>query len=1328
MPNPDLILAPPVGLLSSNSIIFVVPGTLVGEVGAGVITNRVSLLALDINSIRNRGLSNAVASEHFPFDIDTTLGDLFDNPQRVDLRPPNFSTLLQDAGLPALVGQDRPLPSRTNVVVYFDPDIPLGTAQTHVYNEEAVTGTGRSTITVIRVNGDTPFGDHGEALPDIAQGLLIASELRARTYNGQTQALARRLGDALSRRFRIQPDEVTLPDFTSTNETDRIGFSQVVRDVNLTNRDGTPLADRTVVADSRGSELGKPMLQLVWRAGRLDFEIRALTSRDYASPELYIARNLLLKAIRESAPGTSLYDILRTYDGRIIQELGNASLRYRLVEGEGIDLRTIVATSGNDRAAYADVTPSLMIRYRDIDSEAFREGISSPVMRQAYDRAVQVGGQLFSEFRRYIISGFFSTHPIVLSEELRAFFIHTIFSEMQIQALGANPTPAQADVILHASPSDAVFSVLSAPEVNSVAIWFNRLSIQRVISQILQNNGLDARPGTDSFRRIREAFFVAPRERLDSEHAQLWIDPEAHWAASPVPGGNGRLVYHYMVGGQERRPVVVDRGEYHIEVSYTSDTGTFSHLWNGFDTATPNEAVRLLGELVPDLTLADPYAQSVSEMERAAAPILSYDVAQEGPAGLLRLIRDFVDRLPGSPAFLDDQGRVAQADAGWWRRAKRIGLKVRSKARSINENGLAGELSQRFREAFHQNLDAPGPGINEVRFENGQFHTWRGEVGDAELGLPEGWRPGDAIAGYQTSISAHGFYEYTLLGGESTLPERFTMSWNGLSWPTAAFTAGENLQPQSTQIATFTDDREGTQVVRRIELPSGFRQFPGTDGRYFVYQIRSLDNLLVFLDAYDFVSSDGDTASAARGMAQMRKQLHIFKRTQLGGEALDRVADLPRLSSSQIDPSARLAGVSYSELMDDREATAVIQVTADGYRLNLLTPGGSRRLTLNQGDHLDHLLLDTLTLGNGIETLQVPEGEDARTVRLRRLFELDNQINSELGLPLRFRIHEGDTSSLVPLDGSVVLWDENNQPISVVLAWEETLANRYIEAFMERARRIFPDISDIRVGDSDMGQTVSVRMRQVLERVGDDTSWDTLVEELHFIKRQLLESADRIRQAREGVPRDNSLGLAPEEPFRILPDKRLPQGDGVIESARTAWETWSRRRYAALGSGELTEAGKVFLVHEVSLISAGIREYTEIQLLYDGLTEVQQGFLLSNMVVVLDRAEKTGVNVSESLSYFLGRNFDDLKRVNSEIRLARIDERNRDTINRGIVAPEEIWEQNREAQRLIIPDDSRLVYFYRGVQVDQRGGAHSSPVNTGPGRCGYGICDGHLWR
>ena len=1317
MPTPDIILRPPTGLLVSQSILFVAPGTAVDQAGLTNITNRVGSLSQTLQNLRSRGLSAAVAAEGFPFDIDATLTALMDRPATVDIRPASFNELLQNVGLPGFTGQDLRVPPRTAVVFYLDPDLPRGTAESSVFRGTAILSTARSTVTVIRINADTPFGDHDEALPGIVEGLFLASEVRRRNYNSRTQNLAFQLSDALSERYRILPDDVDLPDFTSSLETDRIGFTQVLRDVNLGNRDGTPLTETTVLSKSRGETLGAPLLQLVWKNGRLELEIGTLTSREYAAPELVAARRIFLETIRQSAPGTSLHDIIQVYDARVVRELGATTSRYQLLANEGADLRSIVVNGGNARASYADITPSVMFRYKDIDSAAFREGLGTEAMRNAYDQAVRVGGQLFSEMRRYIASTHFTRLPIVFSEELRAFFIHVLFTEFQIQAAGPNPTREQLDVIFHASPADAVFSILSRNEAHAVGTWFNNGAIQQVVSRRLQDNGIPARPGTDSWKRIREAFFVAPRERAETEHAQLWIDPDGEWSASPVPDGHGRLVYHYGPGARDRRPLVVDDGVYHIQASFTSEHGTFSHLWNAFEDATPNAATRLLQELVPDTTLASPYARSVRELEEAAAPILSYDVIQDGPAGLMVLINEFVSKIPEKPAFQDGQGRVAEGDVGWWVRARRLGLQVRSKARSINENGLAQELSERFRNGFLLDIDQPRPKVNQVRFENGQFHTWRGEISIAELGLPEGWHPGDAIGGYRTSLAAYGFYEYTALDGDGQLPAHFSMSWNGLAWPTAPHVAMGTLQPIPTTTIPFLDRRGDQPVVRQIELPSFVRRLPGTQSHKFLFRVGGLDGVLVLLDAYDFVPPGAGIPTARAAFERLRRELVLFAGTEVGQETARRIATLPRLSSTRIDPTARLDGASYSEILGDLEATAILELRTDSLRLNLLTPQGGRRLALNLGDTTGSLTRDLISLGYGIESYQPTDGSNIRSARLRRLYELHNRVNAELGIPLHFRAEESETHPLVPLDGSVVLRDENDQPITTVQAWEETQANRYIEAFMERARRIYPEIRALRASDPHLGKQVALRMRQILDRLGNDPALLPVVEELHMIKRQLMEGAVRIRQARDAIRRDRSVGFAPEEPFQLVPETPLLSGADLLENARSTWEAWERRRYRALGSGELTDDARAFLVREVALTSSGVREYAELQLLYDGLSEVQQNFMLSNMVVVLDRAVKANSAFNGAISHFLGRNFNDLKRVQDEIRDARNEERMREILNHGHrrsgsgLADAPGGPQARHSRR-----QSTGPFLPRG-SGRQAGGADSPLVGPGAHRC-----------
>ena len=1304
MPTSDLILAPPVGLIHSQSIVFIAPGTLVDESGLASVQGRVEKLARGIDALRNEGLSRLVVSENLPFSIDARLANLYDVSRRVDVLPRNFSALLENVGLPSLVGPDRTIPRTTAAVVYLDPDVPRGTAETHIYRGGEIVGNGRSTITVIRVNADTPFGNHDEALPGIVDGLFTAGEVRARRYNDQVEALAVRLEGALDARYRIDPDDVTLPDFESSNQTDRIGFDQVLRDVAIAREDGSTLPSKSILLETSTVELGRPVFQVIWRRGQLALQIGPLTSEEYASPEFYIARDLFFRIIREAAPGASLSDLLGDYNTELGRELGSAASRYRLGAAEGADIGTIVLRTGNRHAASADITPSVMLPYKDIDSQAFRESLATQTMRDAYDTATRVGHQMFGEFRRYIASHFGSRLPIFFSEEMRAYFVHVLFNEFQLAAVGDNLTRSRLDVLFHASPSDAVFSVLSFEEANVLAIWFNKPGVQHGIAQLMRDQGLTVTSESPIWVRLREAFFVAPRERVESEHAQLWIDPERRWNASPVPDGDGRLVYHYTPGSRDRRPFVVRDDVYHLEVSYTAGSGTLSHLWEGLSEVTPNEATRLLQTLVPDTTIADAYARSVREMEHAARPILSYDVAAEGPEGLSRLIEDFIAQIPESPAALDALGRVGQENAGWWLLARHIGRQVRARAREINENGLAGELAESIRAGFQQNIEGRGPRVNQVSFENGRFHTWRGEVSVEELGLPEGWRPGDAIAGFHVGNPSYNLFEYEWVGENAVLPERFTITWNGLAWPTSHQQAAQNMRPVTTSSVTFTDDRGDQPVERQIDLPGYVRRLPGENQHKFLFRMGGLDGIVVLLDAYDFVPVPEDGETAVRALELMRREILAFHRTRVGHESLDGVAELPRVGASQIDPDARFNGISYSELLGSREVSGIIEIHQDNYRVHLLTPQGARRVILNQGDTAGDLTRDLITLGYNLENLRPDDGEDVQETRMRRLYELDNEVNAELGVPLHFRWRESGTNPIVPLDGSVLLWDENDVPIPVIRAWEETLVNRYIEAFMERARQVVPTLDDLRVGDRYLDLTVGLHMRRILEAIGTDTSRRQLVLELQMLKRQIIEGAGRIRQIRESVPLDGSIDITPLEPFRQIPEGPLPSEDEILETARVGWEAWNRRRYRALGSRELTDAAKAFLTQEVALVGAGAREFTEMGLLYRDLSEVQQNYFLSSLVILLDRALKDNEIIVESASRFLSLHFSELKRIQNEIRLARIDERNRETLRRGILAPEVIWAQVRDARLLVIPEDGMLVHFYEGVQVDERGG------------------------
>ena len=65
----------------------------------------------------------------------------------------SLNALFVDAGLPAVASGDARIPQTTSVVFYFDPSIKRNSVETHVYRGREVAGSGRSTVTLIRVSG-----------------------------------------------------------------------------------------------------------------------------------------------------------------------------------------------------------------------------------------------------------------------------------------------------------------------------------------------------------------------------------------------------------------------------------------------------------------------------------------------------------------------------------------------------------------------------------------------------------------------------------------------------------------------------------------------------------------------------------------------------------------------------------------------------------------------------------------------------------------------------------------------------------------------------------------------------------------------------------------------------------------------------------------------------------------------------------------------------------------------------------------------------------------------------------------------------------------------
>ncbi|MCG8470922.1 MAG: hypothetical protein MI742_03585, partial [Desulfobacterales bacterium] len=930
--------------------------------------------------------------------------------------------------LPA-TNPDTPIAPEVSLVIYLDPRATRVPVRSGLYHKNNLMGTGRSGLAFISFNGNNPLGSNWEVTPSLLGALYRATE----AINGNLDASTRdRASDysslvSLALRFpRIDDDEDKRSEFTHTDVVDRVGFEHEVWGVRITALNGKELERKMVLARTLSTELGLPVFQL-----ELDnlvppsvLEIKPkgfyfpelvvgpLTTWEYSSPEVHLARKILLDQFQGSKGGITVRKLLEGYNRALKKELGGAWVRYGLKPNETVPIDEIQVTLKGIGAVTYYNQATVLMPYARIGIEKFIDTIDDSHLNMHIGWASHAAQRFLARLK---------APAQEVTPELEAFAFQLFFDEMQVKAAGGeSASKLSYKVLFRFSREDVVYSILSKRQVRLLASWFEKPSSKIFLKNLLSEVGLPSDSDSKTWKRMINVLKVTAGERLETGRAQLLVHEIDAATYSPVPDDSGRLVLHSHPFAESRRPFVIKDGRYYAAVEYRSNTNDIVKLATDMGGWMDGEGIEKLRSLVEGAFVPDAYAKAASRFVVSSEALVTQRGDKLDAERTRARIAGLLESLPDTPPDLDAEGRIAQVNEGWWRAVYRNGKQLQKLVLSIEDRALSQSISKAVGEGFHVNLDVPQPGFGTVEFSRGRFLTWRGEVSTQELGLPDGWRPGDPLPGYAMEQVVHGVTNYLAQGDASGLPFDFSLTWNGRSWPLKILDGLPPASSMESEIVRFRNMQDDSSLVYRVELPEGGLRLGGDQSPLFAYTVEGLEGILVVMDASDYVNSKGAALGDPMGdWIYFRRGVAALSHTETGREILRKIAGLPRWGADSV-PEGTLAGTPLSTILGEERWGGVILLSRETSQLKIFSapgvPDGLPVVTEPISHYGDSLILTVLNLGRrlggvaeGIASMPTPPNESPTYYRSKEKLRIENRIAFELGAPFRARVSSSQT-------------------------------------------------------------------------------------------------------------------------------------------------------------------------------------------------------------------------------------------------------------------------------------------------------------------------------
>ncbi len=1207
MPSHDHIIQPSFPGFPGQPLVIVIPGAVIDAMGRKHAIERADALVRTIAKLASSPLAPDIPG--LPRDLKSRIQNFLNWSQSSDISPSTYGDLFSEAGLPAPSHPRTRFPAKVSLVIYMTSDPDEVSGSTHVYRSGQLGQTRHSGVTLLRVNARVPLGFSREKNAYLLSSLYLAQRVAEGTYSPQAETTALSILAQSDTLFTAPQENDSV---RATLDAGHLGFEQIFQGIQVLNReDHTPLADG-VLAQTPAPDT--PLFRLRVKNGQLQLEVVSRSLETFSYPEIHIARDLFIGLIRDLKTTVSPRGLVETYNQRLFRLLGPDGVPYRIKPIQDRPLGQIRIDPAPGQALEIHNQPIIRIPYAALGSDAFGNTLTSARAGHAFEKARQMAGKFIHSFERIMNKelSIISREPI--SPSFKAFAFQLFFEEFQLQAQGQAPNeqPDQ-DVAFYFSREDVLYSILSELEVKLLKAWFNAESSQTKLRGWLAENGLITDADPTAFNRIRYLLSHVAESRIETGRAQLGINPGRQNHYSPKPDDIGTTILHSGTFSTERRPITVDPDrQFHVDIGYLNPDSPMADLWDGLEAWEEGEGMQLYRQLDPHAYIPDSYARAAHEFDTSARALLQR-APDLDPAHLTRALKALISALPPTPVGLDTRGRIPQESLGWWGRVNTLGKQLKEVARGLSAPGLDQRIESGLRTALLANLEAP-EATSRVSFENGAFQTWRGRVSPEELAIPPDWHPGDPLPGYTKADGNPIRITYVANEPITLLPEKFTMTWNGLAVPVDVLDGLPTDLP--SQAVTFTDTRQGHPQVHTLTLPQGLTQLPGENAPLFTFEIEGIPNTLFLLDARDYVGSGSGLEKKAMANILFLKRLGlILTRTQTGRGINTRLARRPGINARQLGEDLRIQGLPPGEVLGDGSYALLARLGPSSTQFSRLTPEGLESRGEEAGT--PGFIEFSRALGSiayDVNAIPVPPDQDAAAFRREFILDIENNLREEMGRGLRARTAITDTDIAVPLDGSVLALDENNTPISLVRLWEETVLNRYFDLFRQGAQRIIPDITI--EGLAHPSPAIRQAMARIKVGAGSDPSAETrgLIQELYGLQRQIL---NHLRN------RTRTKDLEMNDAFRMAPSEPLYSSEELSRIAATRWSTWLTRMEAALADRTLTPRVENFILNEIQEAKESRRSVTDFTLWMDRLSPRQKAFALIRMQVVLEDTQNS---------------------------------------------------------------------------------------------------------
>ncbi|MCG8473591.1 MAG: C80 family cysteine peptidase, partial [Desulfobacterales bacterium] len=1257
----DFIFQPQLSNFPGNVITVVIPGALIDQIGMAAAMKAAKRLTLQLERLDNSDLGPMIQATGV--DVDTMLHRLLDRTRPIDLRPPTLGSLLDDVGAPPATNPDLKLPKETALVFYLDPDQSEVAAQTEVFRGRDLRDSGKSGVTFISFNATDPVGRYREVAPSLLAGLFIAYAAARGKYDSTTRNAAQELETNLDNVFNFPGKSARTAHFTKTDQVDRVGFEHEILTIAVESS-VHQLGSKFPLARTRDSVLDIPILKLevdtillpdnlrtlIPSNKKLDYSIPELivgplTSREYLSPEIHLVKEIFIKQFRNITAQTSMADILRNYNAEVEEVLGSAGKRYQLLPFKDVNISEITVRQAlrPDTVRYSSHATVLM-PYTKIKEQAFIDSIqelrggffSDAAHYMSLEGSESVFGSKYAQARKLFeqadrLAGLWKRYgKIKLSPELETFAFQLFLTEFQRKSEGV-VSKGVYKWLFRFSNEDVVYSILSDKEVKVISDWFSQNANQRVLREMFTKLKLDASVESERWDRMVNLLENTAKWRIKTGRAQLQTDRRDESPFTRAPGDDGYLIKLSHLNPDSRRPIVEKDGKYYVAVEYRDTESDMVRLGSGVKDWYEGDGIRQLRALSEGVFVPDAYAKAAERFVTGARALL------EGPLGVANgeaffgRVEVLMEKLPPSVPNLDEKGRIASENEGWWRAVYRNGRALADRARTYGRGEVARHIDQGLEMAFQVDLDIPQLDSQFLGFENGKFTTWRGAFTPSELGLPENWLPGKKIPGYAQAVSSTLVYRYIRSGDTGPLPKIFHMTWNGLPWPVSTL---QNLPDADGVVLTkmaFTDPKTATAFV--MEMPDGAIRLDGDKGHWVGYELEELDHVFVVMDSTEYKRQlKGADHLSGRDFLALKQALAVLERTKAGREILSQVKTLPSLDPSAFSRDQNFLGLTPEQVFRGKRLSMVIQLTATVSKSGLYgTDQGNFHLVSQNFSTLHYepwkMTLDLAESFLGLKKSLLPDGtlnEASKTA-----LAMEHALALELGAPLKALVDPSQIELLVPLDGSALLMDDQYRLMSTLHLRERLLLNRNVRLFVEKVSTLDPALGQWRIDYQD--PLPAIRAMLSFVRGMDAVAPDKL-RALNALKRQIQE----IEYRRVSAAKEANTGNYYY--YQVDASGELPTADEMVAMARARLDAWEEEVVSFLGDGEVTDPAREFIRKEVRGLEMGYRDAEDVDVWLRRASAPLKDLLFSSVLEAAGRSPKNSqlFNVLEAYEQEIG--------------------------------------------------------------------------------------------